>query len=90
MFKPIFYKLGAEIKLLRTIPRHNWSYLRLPETRSSGCVSHLSGDGGDEGWWAGRGDEGEGVSGRAGRISRRVEGETHGDAAGKHHMEGVE
>lgn len=43
MFKPIFYKLGAEIKLLRTIPRHNWSYLRLRRRgRQVVCLTSLA------------------------------------------------
>lgn len=42
--------------------------------------AHLLGDGGDEGGWAGGGDEGERVASGARRVGRRAQGQPHCDA----------
>lgn len=43
-------------------------------------VTHLLGDGGDEGGRAGRGDERQRVPRRARRVGRRAQGQPHCDA----------
>lgn len=42
--------------------------------------AHLLGDGGDEGGWSGRGNEGERVPRRAGRVGGGAQGQPHCDA----------
>ena len=50
------------------------------ETSLRRSCSHLFGDGGDEGGWSGRGNEGEGMPSRAGGVGGRAQRQPRCDA----------